>query len=216
MKYLDERSLHSLGSWLSRRWDRCQTLKKETTKGLSEIPIDIHVLREEWESQVAAQTKPAPSKSFPHYLLWSSDAQSSNHSERSKKAGQRAIEDILALQDLVSTYRHEENTLQAELLDDDVAVQEIQEKLSETRRVRAETESRIKRLRSKLAIDGRLNLLRLTQDKYVQLRMNASSLRTRIIQRSRERRFELERLQQSYRNAMNGMYTPGIRYCNNF
>lgn len=216
VKYLDERSLHSLGLWLSRRWDRCQALKNEATEGLSEIPIDIGVLREEWKSQVATQTKPAPSKSLSYSVLSPSDSQACYHSERSQKAGQQAIENILALQELVSTYRHEENTLQAELLDDDMATQEIQEKLSETRRVRAETENRIKRLRSTLGIDGRLSLLHLTQDKFIQLRVNASSLRARIVQRSRERKFELERLQQSYRNAMNGMYSIYIVYCDNF
>lgn len=105
---------------------------------------------------------------------------------------------------MIKSYRREENGLQAELVDNDEPAQDIQERLTETQRIRAETEKRVKALRSKLGIDGRLNLLRLAKDKYLQLRMNASSLRTRIVQRSRERKFELERLQRSYRNALNG------------
>lgn len=67
-----------------------------------------------------------------------------------------------------------------------------------------ETESRVKILRSRLGVDERLNLLRLRKDNYLRLRMNAQSLRARIVQRLRERKFELEHLHQSFRNVLNG------------
>lgn len=70
----------------------------------------------------------------------------------------------------------------------------------------------MKLLRSRLGLDSRLSLLRLHKDKYLRLRMNARSLHARIVQRLRERRFELERLHQSFRNVLNGEFDPSSNY----
>lgn len=128
--------------------------------------------------------------------------------ERSQKDGEKAIEEILALQRVVEAYRSDEAELQQALFDRDVPITDTQERLSTIRQVRAETESRVKLLRSRLSVDGRLDLSRLSKDKYLRLRMNARNLKARIVQRLRERKFELERLQHSFRNVLNGKDSP--------
>lgn len=62
IKHLDEQSMASLGEWLARKWNDCQTKMRECKDELSRIKIDSKVLHNEWDKQVAAQTKPMPSK----------------------------------------------------------------------------------------------------------------------------------------------------------
>lgn len=150
---------------------------------------------------------PLVSKAIPVVQL------SGGNIERSKKDSEKAIQEIMALKQLVEAYRSEEVHLQAELLvmDGTTSVIETQEKLTAAHKIRVETEARVKLLRDRLGVDGRLNLTRLINDKYLQRRMNARTLKMRILQRLRERKFELERLQHSYRNVLNGKFTNFLR-----
>ena len=90
--------------------------------------------------------------------------------ERSRKAGEKVIHEIMALKQLVESYRSEEVQLQGELLagDGTSSIVETQEKLTAAHKTRIETEKRIKVLRDRLGIDGRINLTRLINDKYLQ------------------------------------------------
>ncbi|KAJ3475061.1 hypothetical protein NLI96_g12083 [Meripilus lineatus] len=185
VKYLDNKSLDSLAAWLLRRWTHCLELKREADNGLNEIDFAVDVLRREWNAQVVAQTKPAP--------------------KRSQRDGEKAVEEILGLKQLIESYRSEEVQLSAELLvgNNVMPMSETQEKLSAIRKIRIDTEERVKILRNRLSVDGRLDLARLIKDKYLQRRMNARTLKMRILQRLRERKFELEQMQHSYRNVLN-------------
>lgn len=46
----------------------------------------------------------------------------------------------------------------------------------------------------------------LSNNTFLRLQLNARSVKTRIRQRLRERKFELERLERCYRNALNGKF----------
>ncbi|KAJ3474207.1 hypothetical protein NLI96_g12591 [Meripilus lineatus] len=183
VKYLDTKSLLGLGMWLNRRWQRCESMKREAEDHLLRDGVDMEVLKAEWEAQVRTQTKPAP--------------------RRTQKEGQKAVEAILALQKLAETYRTEERELQKALFEGDNPIVETQEKLSAVRQARADIETRTKRLRSALGVDNRLRLDRLIKDQYLQLRMSARALKTRIRNRVRDRKFEFERLERAYRNVLN-------------
>lgn len=130
--------------------------------------------------------------------------------ERSQRDGEKAVEEILGLKQLIESYRSEEVQLSAELLvgNNVMPMSETQEKLSAIRKIRIDTEERVKILRNRLSVDGRLDLARLIKDKYLQRRMNARTLKMRILQRLRERKFELEQMQHSYRNVLNGKSCP--------
>jgi hypothetical protein len=49
-----------------------------------------------------------------------------------------------------------------------------------------------------------MTLQKLKADIFLQIRMNARALKTRIRDRLRQRKFEIERLERSYRHAVNG------------
>lgn len=62
----------------------------------------------------------------------------------------------------------------------------------------------IKRKRKALGIDGRVSLQRLSGSQFLQLRMSARALKTRIRDRLRQRKFELSSLERAYRHCSNG------------
>jgi DNA-binding transcriptional regulator YbjK len=64
----------------------------------------------------------------------------------------------------------------------------------------------IHRKRVALSVDGRLNLQNLRESKYLQLRMNARALKSRIRSRLQQRKFELERLERAYQHNSSGAY----------
>ena len=129
---------------------------------------------------------------------------------RTQNAGQKAVEAVLALQKLAETYRAEERDLQKMLFEGDNSIMDTQEKLSAVRQARADIETCTRRLRSTLAVDNRLRLDRLVKDQYLQLRMNARTLKMRIRNRVRDRKFGFERLERAYRNVLNGRLTMFI------
>lgn len=55
--------MQTLGSWLQRKVKLCKLRMAEAKAGLARCGVDIDVLREQWEIQKAAQTKPLPSTS---------------------------------------------------------------------------------------------------------------------------------------------------------
>ncbi len=71
-------------------------------------------------------------------------------------------------------------------------------------------EATIKLKLTQLGVQDRQDYENLKTDKFLQLRMNARALKMRIRQRLRERKFELERLERTYRNAVNGKYNTYI------
>ena len=51
-----------------------------------------------------------------------------------------------------------------------------------------------------------LNLAVLRNDAFLRLRMNALALKQRIRDRLRQRKFEIDKLERSYRRSANGLY----------
>lgn len=62
------------------------------------------------------------------------------------------------------------------------------------------------RRRGALGISERADLQRLKKNTYLQIRVNASALKARLRDRLRQRKFELEKIERSYRNTINGMF----------
>jgi hypothetical protein len=70
--------------------------------------------------------------------------------------------------------------------------------------IRASIQSKI----AALGISDRINLQRISGSKFLELQVNGRALKFRLRQRVRERRFEKERIDQLYRNVMNGTSWP--------
>lgn len=59
---------------------------------------------------------------------------------------------------------------------------------------------------STLGVHESIELISLKSNKYLTARMNALALKHRLRDRLRQRKFEMERLERSYRRTMNGMF----------
>lgn len=72
-------------------------------------------------------------------------------------------------------------------------------------RINSLTET-LKRKRSALGVTGKARLASLVGNQFLRLRMNARALKTRIRDRLRQRKFELDRLERAYRKTSNGKF----------
>ncbi|KAJ7811762.1 hypothetical protein B0H13DRAFT_2243255 [Mycena leptocephala] len=63
IQHADESSLMRLGEWIARRLAHCVQKRAEATKTLRDCGKPMALLREQWQLQVIAQTKPLPRRS---------------------------------------------------------------------------------------------------------------------------------------------------------
>lgn len=192
------------GRWLAKKWELCQGKKETAKQALEALDVDEGTLRREWAAQVAHQTRPLPSK-----LNLSDVATSlkSMHLERSGNKAAEEIEKILALETLAESYRARVVQLEDDLIsgretniiDHNVQLAEAQASLDKATQM-------LDRRKIALGVTGHANLVKLHGDVYLQARMNALALKTHIRERLRHRKFELERLEQSYRSTTAGEY----------
>lgn len=92
-------------------------------------------------------------------------------------------------------------------LDFDMRVEtasDISAQLQRARRTHASLTTTVHVKTLALGVDARNDLRQLMTSKFLQLRMNARALKIRIRQRLQERKFELERVVECYRNTANG------------
>jgi DNA repair exonuclease SbcCD ATPase subunit len=208
VKHLDEKSLYSLGKWIHRKWFSCIERHVEAEAQLEKLGVPLEVLRAAWLEQVHVQTQPVASKSFcaEDALLQTLMLELG----RSKDMGQRAIEVIMTLKEELKARKKEIETLQEELEDkagDQASeIAELQLKLVQAQSRAERLSDNIKSKRQALGVDGRLNLARVANSKFLHLRMTAYSLKKRISDRLCARRFELERLDRAYKQNSNGVF----------
>ena len=119
----------------------------------------------------------------------------------------KAIEAILALQKTQATYDKSIRALEEQLISRPSVVQDIDIQLTDLRMQRARVMTAIMKKRSALGVSERAQLSHLRQSKFLELRMNARALKQRIRDRLRQRKFELDRLERSYRQTVNSMNT---------
>ncbi|KAI6004876.1 hypothetical protein EDD15DRAFT_2384749 [Pisolithus albus] len=171
--YLDGKSLTGLGQWLLRRWNHCQAKKASAIKGLR---------KSEWAAQVAVQTKPTPHKLITdnHYLLLT----------------------IMATQKSLENYETRLEELEKDLLHGASDMTSLNIQLSECHQKVKSFKQALQKQKATLGVNGLADLATLQSNSYLQLRMHALAIKTRIRDRLRQRKFELERLERSYRQTV--------------
>jgi hypothetical protein len=131
---------------------------------------------------------------------------------RRNNLGKRAVEAIQSLKLTLNSYKTTVSELEERLNrglsgdDGDADVVDIVAELNEARKMTATLEANIRRKRQALGVDGRLSLEKLSESKFLQLRMTACALKLRIRERLRQRKFELELLERAYRHHTNGKW----------
>lgn len=122
----------------------------------------------------------------------------------------KVVEAILALQKSHASYDESIRQLEGQLLDGSGDPQQLDMRLGELRTQRAKIIAAIQRKRSALGVNERVQLSQLSRSKFLQLRMNARALKQRLRNRLRQRKFELDRLERSYRQTVSSMIFVGF------
>ena len=190
IKRLDKKSLLEMGGWLRWKWIKTRERKEIQEKVLGGVwaagVTEAH-LREQWKLQVVEQTKPLK--------------------KQLKELANKEINDILALTKTLDLYKEEvaeyQGLLETETDTDTGQASEILVLLEEAQDYVRKTQRLILTKRSKLHVDGRLNLEKLLGDLFLRGRMNALAVKQRIRDRLRQRKFELENLERAYRKTSN-------------
>ncbi|KAJ7117187.1 hypothetical protein C8R44DRAFT_832432 [Mycena epipterygia] len=180
-------SLRRLGEWIKRRQVHCAKKRDEAKKALAECGKAITLLREQWKLQVAAQTKPIP--------------------RHSKTRGQQAVAAVILLRAAVTTRRKRITELEACFLEavqnEDPGAAVYQAQVAAAEEALHAAERKLWQREQALGVHKQQSLRKLGKSKYLNLRMNARALKRRIRDRLRSRKFELDKLERSFRRLVN-------------
>ncbi|KAI5985254.1 hypothetical protein EDD15DRAFT_2390194 [Pisolithus albus] len=182
VRHLDMKSLTGLGQWLLRRWSHCQEKKATASKGLRRCGVDIPTLQTEWDAQVSAQTKPVP--------------------RHSSKAAENVILQIMETQKSLENYEARLEVLEKDLLHGVADMTDLNIQIAECHKKIMCFKQALQRQKTLLGMNGYANLAKIQNSAYLQLRMHALSIKKRIRDRLHQRKFELERLERSYRHTV--------------
>ncbi len=157
-------------------------MKPLYTRGLTS-----EFLKTQWLQQINEQTKPLK--------------------KQSKNLANKEIETILCLLKTPEEHKQEANDLQAMLetgdYKDGITADEIQMLLEEAHQHAKQVQKSVSSKKSKLSVDGRLNLTKLIGNVFLKNCMNALALKECIRDRLRQCKFELENLERAYRKTIN-------------
>jgi hypothetical protein len=175
-------------------------VKREAETELRKIGIATSVLRDQWVQQVQTQTKPAP-RECPLFLLHS---WLNRIIGQSTLAGKREVDALLVLEQNLKNSRQNARRLESQVKAETACGSDVAEITLELQEVRAscvEMAEAVRQKRALLGVDQRTALRRIRDSTFLQLKMNARTLKTRLRDRIRQRKFELEPLERSRRHT---------------
>ncbi|EIW78899.1 hypothetical protein CONPUDRAFT_26075, partial [Coniophora puteana RWD-64-598 SS2] len=185
VRFLDAKAMISSGTWLRNKWKGCQEKKTVALDVLRECATPVGVLRGEWNSQVLSQTRPYPVRA---YLA------------RVDAAVARALELEKTMNARGTQVTHLEQQLRAGLNSD---VLDIGVMLKDARESHKLAIAALQQCLGTMGAPARRRLQQRKLDVYMQVRIEALSALTRIRERARGRKFQLERMKDSYRSSAN-------------
>ncbi|KAJ3713069.1 hypothetical protein C8R42DRAFT_593707 [Lentinula raphanica] len=177
-----DKAMYKLGLWLRCKVLACDEKLKDAEEVLRLCGIPEEVLPDEWEAQIKAQTKPLPRQ----------------HANQAKSA----VEEALRLQKARDVAQEHVDDLRRRIIDMssetwDVATAELElQSAVETLR---KAQRRVTKKEDALGVDAKHQLGSLIKSPFLTKKMNARALKMRIRECLRSRKFELDRLERSYR-----------------
>ena len=117
----------------------------------------------------------------------------------------KVVEAILALQKSQASYDDTIRQVEHQLIEGSGDPEHLDMRLGELRAQHFKIITAIQRKRSALGVNEHVQLSQLSCNKFLQLRMNARALKQRLRDRLRQRKFELDRLERSYRQTASSM-----------
>ncbi|EIW74314.1 hypothetical protein CONPUDRAFT_18808, partial [Coniophora puteana RWD-64-598 SS2] len=183
VRHLDARLLFKYGEWLHTKWSTCRQRMSKARGAVvvsRKTTADLHAA---WLEQVQYQTRPLP-RTF----------QSQSDAELTR---------LLALENTVKQHREDVRALERWLVSDspgdsvDIATQ-----LTIARDTLSRSSETLRRRIASLGTPARIEFSRLKGDIYLQARMEALAVKTRIRDRLRQRKFEMSRVvERPYRES---------------
>jgi hypothetical protein len=141
------------------------------------------------------------------FLTFPPCSQTDSHAGRSKTKGKQAVQAVLELSESIGLQKAAIAKLEITLTQTVLFnMADISGQLRDAREHLARLERGFERKKSALGVGEQANLRNLQRDAFVRLRMNALALKQRLRDRLRQRKFEIEKLERSYRRSANGMY----------
>jgi hypothetical protein len=124
---------------------------------------------------------------------------------QSRDQASHAINNILALEKTATVLNESIRSLESQLTRNGFTdCFDVIQQLESSRTQRSQISDSLSRKRAALGVDEHARLTLLHQNNFLRIRMNALSLKQRIRDRLRKRKFELERLERAYRHTING------------
>ncbi|KAG6912579.1 hypothetical protein DXG01_013663, partial [Tephrocybe rancida] len=183
--YARDEIVEGLGAWLLRRSQYALKKRKAVELILQGCGHQEVLLWAQWDAQVAAQTKPLP--------------------RQSKKAGKDVVNELIRLRETQSDLKKRVKEYDAIIADVDSPLDEYADARTELESVRKKLEELRTRIRRKQAVLGVGDCTRLTNlinNPFLALRMQTLALKQRLRDRLRFRKFELDRLERSFRKQV--------------
>lgn len=193
----NEECLEDIGAWLSRKWTACRKRKTTAERRLEKEGLNEAEVRAQWADQVAVQTRPKPRTSIYVELAYLS-ANLIDFSGQSRAAGKKAAYEIETAQEVLKKANPFLESMKATanpnaaLLNIIAAVSDGVEELS----------NRWRRLREALQMSVGEPLEAIRFDTFYTAQINALSVKMRLRSRLIERKFEIERVERAYRQAI--------------
>ncbi|KAI5980440.1 hypothetical protein EDD15DRAFT_2393533 [Pisolithus albus] len=184
IRHFDKKSFSLFGQWLDKKWSLCKRKKMMAWEALCELHVDMQTLRHEWAAQVELQTRPLP--------------------RQSKNKGSQQLAYILSLEKTVEDYQSHVDKLENDLINNHVHdIVDFNLQLAAAKGSLSKASHALRQKKSALGVSAKTDLYLLKNNKWLQTQTNAQALKTRIRERLCQRKFELERLERSYRNSVN-------------
>jgi hypothetical protein len=106
---------------------------------------------------------------------------------------------------MLEQHRTTVHELENTILSNTANIVDVELQLSEYRSKCKRIADIIQKRRHSLGVSDQANLQGLRSNAYLRIRMNARAVKTRLRDRLRSRKFEIEKLERSYRRTVNGM-----------
>ncbi|KAH8108985.1 hypothetical protein DFH11DRAFT_1691281 [Phellopilus nigrolimitatus] len=179
VQFLSNSNLFKLGAWLSNRTRQCYRRLHGAEQERAKCAISESELALEWEKQVDEQTKALP--------------------RQSKSAACNAVEEIYALRSRSDAVRQRLRTLQRNIANEDGDSDETQKTIKELESAYTRLIREVTAKERALGTGDKAKLASFRSSTFINIRMNARAVKSRLRSKLQNRKFELQSNERPYR-----------------
>ncbi|THU88157.1 hypothetical protein K435DRAFT_680385, partial [Dendrothele bispora CBS 962.96] len=182
LHFVNSENLLKMGTWVQRKYKLLCAKRAENQKQLTESGKPLALLREQWRDQVQTQTRPLPSQSKNKGKMIVEECMRMRRSQNALEKRVKLLQDLIA----------NPNAIDYEVASAEVDLPKVLEDYKKM------TE-KLRRKENALGATEKKQIHHLAKSPYINKAMNARALKTRLCERVRSRKFELDRVERSCR-----------------